>query len=113
MENEIAEGGNVINHNTVSLLNQRTRFCSFTKMRNEFIFHFLSILVPYKSSQGYGSLLEFSVRYNGVIRNKTEKTKETAGTRVGFWFGLATCWCYRKAYATTGGTRGQEYTKKI
>lgn len=25
------------------------------------------------------------LRYNGVIRNKTEKTKGTAGTRVGFW----------------------------
>lgn len=67
------------------------------------------------SSRGCRSLLGFSVRYNGVIRNKTEKTKETAGTRVGFWLGPATCWCYRKAYARIRdhGTRGQVYTKKI
>lgn len=103
MENKITEGGDVINHNTVSLLNnQRTRFVAASRRWGSSLsFTFYPYGCPIStSSHGYRSLLGFSVRYNGVIRNKTEKTKETAGTRAGFWLGPATCWCYRKAYAS-------------
>jgi len=100
IEYEIAEEGNVINYNSFIFKQSKNSFRgSFTKMRIEFIFHFSYGCPISTSSRGYRSLLGISVRYNGVIRNKTEKTKETAGTRVGFWLGLATCWCYRKAYA--------------
>lgn len=62
-------------------------FVDFAKStRLKFIFRFRTMARRggrYSYESARYSLLGFSVWYNGVLRNKTEKTKETAGTRVG------------------------------
>lgn len=68
-------------------------------------------------ARGYRSLLGFSVRYNGVIRNKTEKTKETTGTRVGFperpRAAGVTATHIRQRARRPRDARGQVYTEKM